>query len=102
MRTPGLGLRRRSSTSGVFPIAWTMSAYLPPQGRLSRRSSTSESVVPAGGQKRRSAARHGRQDHDRVGLGHARVEAFEHANVLVVQVDVHVAVELTVLGEQLG
>src|SRR5215210_4325833 len=47
MRTPGLGLSRRSSTSGVFPIAWTMSPYLPPQGLLSRPgSSTSESVVP--------------------------------------------------------
>src|SRR5919106_2440711 len=46
MRTPALGLRRRSSTSGVLPIAWTMSPYLPPHGLLSRRgSSTSESVV---------------------------------------------------------
>src|SRR5918999_790633 len=46
MRTPGLGLRRRNSTSGVLPIAWTMSPYLPPQGRvLSPGSSTSESVV---------------------------------------------------------
>ena len=25
MRTPGLGDRRRSSTSGVLPMAWTMS-----------------------------------------------------------------------------
>src|SRR5215204_1051535 len=47
MRTPGFGLSRRSSTSGVLPIAWTMSPYFPPQGLLSRRgSSTSESVVP--------------------------------------------------------
>src|ERR687895_440914 len=46
MRTPGLGLRRRNSTSGVLPIAWTMSPYLPPQGRVSSPgSSTSESVV---------------------------------------------------------
>src|ERR687893_2119217 len=46
MRTPGFGLRRRSSTSGVLPIAWTMSPYLPPQGRVSSPgSSTSESVV---------------------------------------------------------
>src|ERR687892_706240 len=46
MRTPAFGLRRRSSTSGVLPIAWTMSPYLPPHGLLSRRgSSTSESVV---------------------------------------------------------
>src|SRR5215210_6904806 len=50
MRTPALGLRRLSSTSGVFPIAWTMSPYLPPHGRLSRRGSSiaSESVVVAG------------------------------------------------------
>src|SRR6266480_6238306 len=49
MRTPGLGESRRSSTSGVCPIACTMSAYLPPQGRLSRRGSiiASESVVGA-------------------------------------------------------
>src|ERR687898_1211435 len=47
MRTPGFGLSRRSSTTGVLPIAWTMSPYFPPQGLLSRRgSSTSESVVP--------------------------------------------------------
>src|ERR687893_1088523 len=46
MRTPGLGLRRRNSTSGVLPIAWTMSPYLPPQGRVSSPgSNTSESVV---------------------------------------------------------
>src|SRR4051794_25234803 len=47
MRTPGFGLNRFSSTSGVWPIAWTMSPYLPPHGRLSRRGSiiASESVV---------------------------------------------------------
>src|SRR5918999_1647880 len=46
MRTPGFGLRRRNSTSGVLPIAWTMSPYLSPQGRVSRPgSNTSESVV---------------------------------------------------------
>src|SRR3954447_2108175 len=48
MRTPGLGENRLSSTSGVWPIAWTMSPYLPPHGRLSRRGSiiASKSVVP--------------------------------------------------------
>src|SRR5918999_2042219 len=46
MRTPGFGLRRRNSTSGVLPIAWTMSPYLPPHGLVSSPgSSTSESVV---------------------------------------------------------
>src|SRR4051812_14796403 len=51
MRTPGFGLSRLSSTSGVFPIASTMSPYLPPQGRLSRLGSSiaSESVVPTSG-----------------------------------------------------
>src|ERR1700761_842824 len=37
-RTPGFGLRRFSSTSGVWPIAWMMSPYRPPQGLFSRRS----------------------------------------------------------------
>ncbi len=32
IRTPGLGLRRLSSISGVCPIDWTMSPYRPPQG----------------------------------------------------------------------
>src|SRR3954462_14344288 len=36
MRTPGFGDRRRSSTSGVLPMAWTRSEYRPPQGRLAR------------------------------------------------------------------
>src|SRR3954471_15508895 len=49
MRTPGRGERRLSSTSGVFPIASTMSPYLPPQGLLSRPGSSiaSESVASA-------------------------------------------------------
>src|SRR4051794_25498146 len=47
MRTPGLGDNRFSSTSGVLPIDWTMSPYLPPQGRLPKCGSSiaSESVV---------------------------------------------------------
>src|ERR687890_594704 len=47
MRTPGLGESRFSSTSGVLPIAWTMSPYLPPHGRFSRPggSIASESVA---------------------------------------------------------
>src|SRR3954452_9696964 len=49
MRTPGCGERRLSSTRGVFPIASTMSPYLPPQGLLSRPGSSiaSESVASA-------------------------------------------------------
>src|SRR5215213_11600925 len=47
MRTSGLGLSERNRTSGVLPIAWTMSPYFPPHGRLSSRGSkASESVVP--------------------------------------------------------
>src|SRR5689334_3183831 len=47
MRTPGFGDRRFNSTRGVLPMAWTMSPYLPPQGRLPRCGSSiaSESVV---------------------------------------------------------
>src|SRR5215208_2734330 len=40
IRTPGRGESRLSSTSGVLPIASTMSPYLPPQGLLSRRGSS--------------------------------------------------------------
>src|SRR5918994_2404019 len=49
MRTPGLGLSRRSSTSGVLPIAWTMSPYLPPHGLLSRRGSITFKKCSAAG-----------------------------------------------------
>src|SRR5436190_11676321 len=47
MRTPGLGESRLSSTSGVLPMASTMSPYLPPHGLLSRPGSSiaSESVA---------------------------------------------------------
>src|SRR3954468_23703704 len=46
-RTPGLGLRRRSSTSGVLPIACTMSVYRPPHGRFWRGGTdTSRRIVP--------------------------------------------------------
>src|SRR5579875_840277 len=38
IRTPGLGLRRLSSISGVWPIDWMMSPYRPPQGLFWRRS----------------------------------------------------------------
>src|SRR3954466_5969634 len=49
MRTPGCGERRFSSPRGVFPVASTMSPYLPPQGLLSRPGSSiaSESVASA-------------------------------------------------------
>src|SRR4051795_8150417 len=59
MRTPGLGDRRFSSTSGVLPIASTISPYLPPHGLLSRSgpSTASESVAMVGsGERVRSRA----------------------------------------------
>src|ERR1700742_345046 len=107
MRTPAFGESRRNSTSGVLPMHWTMSAYLPPQGRLSRPGvATSESVVPearARRTRRRSAtAGHRRQDHDGVGRSDRRVEAVEHAHVLVVEGDVDGAVQLAVLREELA
>ena len=48
------------------------------------------------------AAGHRRQDHQRVALADGRVEPVEHAHVLVVEVDVDVAVELALGGEQLA
>src|SRR4051794_18633656 len=49
MRTPGLGERRLSSTSGVLPIAWMMSPYRPPHGRFcSSCAIASGSVVASG------------------------------------------------------
>src|SRR4051794_10746802 len=48
------------------------------------------------------AAGHRRQDHERVAVLDGRFEPVEHAHVLVVQVDVHVAVQLAVLAEQLA
>src|SRR5919106_5966698 len=99
MRTPGLGLSRFSSTSGVLPMASTMSAYLPPHGRSVRRGSTiaSESVArgfpPPG---------HGGQDDDRVPRLDGRVESLEHTHVLVVQIDVDVTVQAALLREQLA
>src|SRR3954447_3892760 len=47
------------------------------------------------------AAGHRRQDDERVGAADRRLQAVEDAHVLVVQIDVHVAVEPAVLGEQL-
>src|SRR6185436_11131783 len=102
MRTPGFGANRFSSTRGVCPIAWTMSPYLPPQGRFSSPgSTTSKSVARGSGRLNRLSAGHRRQDHQRVRVGERRVEAVEHAHVLVVLVDVHVPVQLAALPEEL-
>src|SRR5689334_24600280 len=49
-----------------------------------------------------SPAGHRRQDDERVALLDGRAEAVEDAHVLVVEVDVHVAVQRPVGAEQLG
>ena len=51
--------------------------------------------------RRLRAAGHRRQDHEHVGLADGRVQPAEDADVLVVQVDVHVAVERAVRAEEL-
>src|SRR5215208_7193298 len=48
------------------------------------------------------AAGHGREDDERVAVLHRGAEAVEDANVLVVEVHVHVAVQRPVGAEQLG
>src|SRR5829696_1443456 len=128
MRTPGFGDSRLSSTSGVWPIAWTMSAYLPPQGRFSSSGPSIASERIATGREqptypprarrkgrahrergaarcplasRRSAPGHRRQDHERVALVDRRLEPLEDPHVLVVHVHVHVPVERPVLAEEL-
>src|SRR3954452_22855014 len=47
-------------------------------------------------------AGHGREDDERVAVLHRGAEAVEDAHVLVVEIDVHVAVERPVRAEQLG
>src|SRR5438128_11210028 len=103
MRTPGLGERRRSSTSGVCPIASRMSAYSPPHGRLSSRGSiiASKSVVVGYGGLT-GPARHRGQDDQRIGVADRGLQSLQHPYVLVVQIDVHVAVQLALLGKQLA
>src|SRR5918998_148628 len=68
---------------------------------LSMRTTIRLGERAAGCGRSARAAGHRRQDHDRVALGDLRVEAIEHPHVLVVQVDVDVAVEVAVLGEEL-
>src|SRR3954453_11839979 len=49
-----------------------------------------------------SAPGHRRQDHERVVRADRGLEPLQHAHVLVVHVDVHVAVELAALREELA
>src|SRR5437660_9559563 len=49
----------------------------------------------------RRASGHRREDHEGVALAHRGVQPLEHADVLVVEVDVDVAVELATVREQL-
>src|ERR1035438_37488 len=65
-----------------------------------RSSPASRAVGFSGGWS--GAAGHRGQDHEHVTGADGRVEAVEHAYVLVVEVDVDVAVELALGGEQLA
>src|SRR6185312_10948962 len=59
-------------------------------------------MTPPGAARRPSAAAgHCGEDDQGVALPHRRLEAVEHAHVLVVEVDVDVAVELALGGEEL-
>src|SRR5438270_879632 len=84
MRTPGLGLRAESSTSGVLPT----------------RSSTDRCTVTW--RRLRSAAGDGREDGDDVVGTDGRVELVEVANVVVVPVDVDELVHRPVVVDQLA
>src|SRR6266699_1733649 len=72
MRTPGFGVRRGSSTSGVLPT-----------------SSRSELATTG----------HRRQENHRRALAHRRLEAVARAHVLAFDVDVHEARELAVVED---
>jgi hypothetical protein len=50
---------------------------------------------------RSAAAGHGRQDHDRVVLGHGGIEAVKNPHVFIVEVNVDEAVQLTLFREDL-
>src|SRR5262245_54651213 len=92
-RTPGFGLKRCNSTSGVWPIASTMLAnliwsrtYKFPLSRARERG--------LGGEGPSSAASDGRQDRHRVARFERRLQPSEVADVLVVDVHVDESPEL--------
>ena len=66
-----------------------------------RRLSDGVALRAGRGDSSGSPAGHRRQDHKRVRLANGGVQPVEHAHVLVVEVDVDVAVERSVGGEQL-
>src|SRR5204863_7263699 len=76
-RTPGFGETRRSSTSGVLPI----------------RSSSEEATIAL-----RTAGHCWQEDHGRVVLD-GRVQPFERAHVLALEVHVHEGRDRVVLDE---
>src|SRR6266511_3161349 len=87
-RTPGFGDSRGRPTSGVLPIASARSSW-----RMG---------LPAFGHPARGTACHRRKDGDHVAVVELGIERAEEADVLVVDVDVHEAVQPTVRCEQLA
>src|SRR4051812_34775491 len=81
IRTSGSGDMRAISTSGVFPIASTMSVY--PRPCPTCPPTWAVRVITSA-----SAARHCRQDDQRVARVDGRRALLQVADVLVVQVDV--------------
>src|SRR5688572_4029577 len=70
-----------------------------PRSSSGKCSTTKRSSGTNGGL---AAAGHRRKDDDGVAVVDRRLESVEDADVLVVQIHVHVAVELTVFGEELA
>src|SRR6266542_3112341 len=87
-RTPGFGDSRGRPTSGVLPIASARSSW-----RMG---------LPAFGHPARGTACHRRKDGDHVAVVELGIERAEEADVLVIDVDVHEAVQPTVRCEQLA
>ena len=76
--------------------------YGPPAEVLGNPRRREDEEVPRARPPALAATGHGREDDDGVAVVDRRLQAVEDADVLVVQVDVHVAVEIAVLGEELA
>src|SRR3954464_5620011 len=87
-RTSWVGDRLGSPTSGVPPREST------------REAKRAIRTLPCRGGGRRSAARDRREDRHRVAVLHLGVQRTGEADVLVVDVDVHEAVQLALLGHE--
>src|SRR3954451_7008039 len=91
-RTSAVGDSDGRPTRGVLPSESTSEAK--------RAMTVSWSAVPGRGGPRSAAARDGREDRDRVAVLDGGVQRTGEAHVLVVDVDVHEAVQLALLGDQ--